>query len=88
MEKEKAEIAHFVKKYGKVQSLMRYVNQETLTEMYQKQPNKKAVGVDQMTKEMYGVNFKDNRDDLLTRMKKFSYKPLPVRRAYIPKGAE
>lgn len=86
MEKEKAEIAHFVKKYGKVQSLMRYVNQETLTEMYQKQPNKKAVGVDQMTKEMYGVNFKDNLDDLLTRMKKFSYKPLPVRRAYIPKG--
>lgn len=25
-------------------------------------------------------------DDLLKRMKQFSYKPYPVRRAYIPKG--
>jgi len=85
MEKEKAEIAYFVEKYGKVQSLMRYVNQETLTKMYQKQPTKKAVGVDKVTKEMYGENLERNLVDLLTRMKKLSYKPYPVRRVYIPK---
>lgn len=86
MEKEKAEIAQFVEKYEKVQSLMRYVNKETLTEIYQKQPKNKAVGIDQITKEMYGENLAENLDDLLMRMKKFSYKPYPVRRAYIPKG--
>lgn len=86
MEKEKAEIAQFVEKYEKVQSVMRYVNKETLTEIYQKQPKNKAVGIDQITKEMYGENLAENLDDLLMRMKKFSYKPYPVRRAYIPKG--
>ena len=86
MEKEKAEIAKFVEKHEKVQSLMRYVNKETLTEIYRKQPKNKAVGIDQVTKEMYGENLTENLEDLLVRMKKFSYKPYPVRRAYIPKG--
>lgn len=86
MEKEKAEIARFVEKYGKVQSLMRYVNQETLREMYQKQPKGKAVGVDKVTKERYGKALDTNIENLLERMKKFSYKPYPVRRTYIPKG--
>ena len=85
MENEKAEIAKFVEKHEKVQSLMRYVNKETLTKMYQKQPKNKAVGIDRVTKEMYGENLSENLEDLLARMKKFSYKPYPVRRAYIPK---
>lgn len=86
MEKEKAEIASFVEKYGKVQSLMRYVNRETLTESYRKQPKGKAVGVDGMTKEEYGINLEENLEKLIGDMKKFAYKPYPVRRAYIPKG--
>ena len=34
MEKEKAEIASLVEKYGRVQSLMKYVNKYTLKESY------------------------------------------------------
>jgi len=85
MEKEKAEIASLVGRYGRVQSLMKYVNKETLLESYRKQPKGKAVGVDEVTKEEYGINLEGNIETLLVRMKKFSYKPYPVRRAYIPK---
>ena len=42
--------------------------------------------MDGVTKETYGENLSENLDDLLKRMKQFSYKPYPVRRAYIPKG--
>ena len=86
MENEKAEIAGLVAKYGRAQSLMRYVNKETLAKSYSKQPKGKAVGVDGVTKEAYGENLNENLDDLLKRMKQFSYRPYPVRRAYIPKG--
>ena len=86
MEKEKAEITELTAKYGRVQSLMRYVNKETLAKSYSCQPRGKAVGVDGVTKEAYGENLSENLDDLLKRMKQFSYKPYPVRRAYIPKG--
>ena len=44
MEKEKAEIAELAAKYGRVQSLMRYVNKETLAKSYSRQPRGKAVG--------------------------------------------
>lgn len=86
MEKEKAEIAKLVAKYGRVQSLMQYVNKGTLAESYSKQPKGKAVGVDGVSKETYGERLDENLEDLLRRMKQFSYKPYPVRRAYIPKG--
>ena len=86
MENEKAEIAGLAAKYGKVQSLMRYVNKETLAKSYSQQPKGKAVGVDGVTKETYGESLNENLDDLLKRMKQISYRPYPVRRAYIPKG--
>lgn len=86
MENEKAEIAKLVTKYGKVQSLMQYVNSKTLKESYLHQPKHKAVGVDEVTKEEYGEKLAENIDALLKRMKQFSYRPCPVRRAYIPKG--
>ena len=65
---------------------MKYVNSDTLKESYRKQPKGKAVGIDGITKEEYGENLEENIGNLLVRMKKFSYKPYPVRRAYIPKG--
>ena len=43
MEKEKAEIANLVARYGRVQSLMKYINKGTLMESYRKQPKGKAV---------------------------------------------
>ena len=72
MEKEKAEIANLVARYGRVQSLMKYINKGTLMESYRKQPKGKAVGVDEVTKEEYGERLEENIDDLLVRMKKFS----------------
>ena len=57
-----------------------------MKEAYQKQPKGKAIGVDGMTKEEYGVNLKANIDALLESMKKFVNKPYPIRRACIPKG--
>jgi retron-type reverse transcriptase len=39
-----------------------------------------------MTKEKYGKNLDRNLEDLPERMKRFAYKPYPVRKAYIPKG--
>lgn len=45
----------------------------------------KASGIDKITKEKYGENLDENIENLLERMKKFSYKPLPVKRTYIPK---
>lgn len=86
MENEKAEIAGLAAKYGRVQSLMRYINKETLAKSYSRQPKSKATGVDGVTKEAYGENLNENLDDLLKRMKQFSYRPYPVRRSYIPKG--
>ncbi|MBU9129810.1 group II intron reverse transcriptase/maturase [Holdemanella porci] len=86
MEKEKAEIANLVARYDRVQSLMKYVNNDTLKESYKKQPKGKAVGVDGVTKEQYGENIDENIENLLIRMKKFSYRPYPVCRAFIPKG--
>lgn len=86
MENEKAEIAKFAEKYGRVQSLMQYVNKKTLAGSCGKQSKGKAVGVDNVTKESYEENLNGNLDELLRRMKQFSYKPYPVRRAYIPKG--
>ena len=60
MEKEKAEIASLVEKYGRVQSLMKYVNKDTLKESYSKQPKGKAVGIDEVTKEEYGEKLEEN----------------------------
>ena len=47
---------------------------------------KKAVGVDGITKAEYGEKLDENIADLIARMKRFSYKPQPVRRVYIPKA--
>lgn len=85
MENEKVEIARLAAKYGRVQSLMQYVNKRTLAKSFVWQPKGKAVGVDGVSKENYGENLNENLDDFLKRMKQFSYRLYPVRRAYIPK---
>ena len=64
MEKEKAEIASLVEKYGRVQSLMKYVNKDTLKESYSKQPKGKAVGADGVTKEEYGKRLEENIEEI------------------------
>lgn len=39
--KEKAEMARLVEKYGRIHSLMKYVNSDTLKESYRNQPKEK-----------------------------------------------
>ena len=72
--------------YTRVENLMRKVNRESLIAMHLKQPAEKAKGVDGIGKAEYGENLEGNISNLLDRMKRFSYRPLPVRRTYIPKA--
>ena len=73
-------------KYPRVENLMDNVNEETLMSEHRKQNRKKAVGVDGVSKDQYDENAKENIRELVKRMKKFQYKPLPVKRVYIPKA--
>ena len=85
MENERKDIRELAIKHKKLQTLMHYVNKETLKQAHNKQVIGKASGVDKVTKETYEERLEENIDNLLMRMKKFSYKPQPVRRTYIPK---
>ena len=80
------EIRQLSRRYPKLQTLMHYVNYENLKDEHNRQASDKAVGVDGITKQMYGEHLDENLNDLLTRMKAFKYKPKPVRRTYIPKA--
>lgn len=86
MENERKDIKYQVKHGYKLYTLIHYVNKETLKEQHRKQQKGKASGIDKITKEEYDKNLDKNIDNLIRRMKKFSYKPLPVKRAYIPKS--
>lgn len=57
-----------------------------LLECYHELDGNKATGIDDVTKEMYGVNLESNLKDLVCRLKNRSYKPLPTLRVYIPKA--
>ena len=65
--------------------LMHLFNEESLTTCYQELDGRKALGYDRVSKEQYGQNLQQNIQDLLTRMKKMSYRPRPVREVLIPK---
>lgn len=86
MEKESKDIKSQLQLGYKLQTLMHKVNKETLKIQHNKQQKNKAVGIDKITKEEYNENLEENIENLLTRMKRFSYKPQPVRRTYIPKA--
>lgn len=73
-------------KHSRLETLINHVNYETLSAEHRRQEKGKAVGVDKVTKEAYGENLEENLQDLLKKMKSFSYSPLPVRRVYIPKA--
>ena len=85
MGNERKDIRTLAKKYDKLQTLMCYVNKETLLEQHKKQMKGKSSGIDGVTKEQYNENIENNIEDLLVRMKKFSYRPQAVKRVYIPK---
>ena len=86
MGNEYEKIAQQAARHERVQTVMHYVDKANLAEEHRRQKNGKATGVDRENKEGYGQNLDENLDDLLKRMKRFSYKPQPVRRTYIPKA--
>lgn len=85
MEHELKGIRYQSRTYARLETLMNRVNEEAIKEEHLKQKKKKASGVDGITKDEYGKELDKNVSDLINRMKKFNYKPQPVRRTYIPK---
>lgn len=86
MKNERKDIKYQIEHGYKLQTLMHKVNEETLKEQHRKQQKNKASGIDGITKEEYDKDLDNNLNNLIGRMKTFSYKPLPVRRTYIPKA--
>lgn len=85
MEQELKGIREQSAKYPVVQNLMHNVNEQTVMAEHRKQSRKKATGIDGVDKAAYDENASENIGKLMERMRKFQYKPLPVRRTYIPK---
>ena len=88
MEQDAKGIRYQSEHFATVQGIMHYVNEQSLMEEHRKQSGKKATGIDGVDKAEYDSNAKGNIRNLIERMKKFQYKPLPVRRTYIPKANE
>lgn len=86
MAQELKEIRYQSKTYAKLETLMNRVNESSLKEEHRKQVQRKAVGIDGVTKAEYEKKLDKNVAELILRMKRFSYKPQPVRRTYIPKA--
>jgi len=86
MGNERKDIRELSLRYAKLQTLINYVNVDSLREQHKKQLKNKAVGIDGVTKEEYSKNLEENLQDLMKRMRNFSYRPQSVRRTYIPKG--
>lgn len=67
-------------------TLMHLINAESLRSSFYKLKAKKANGIDGVSVSDYEAELEKNIEELLERMKKWSYKPLPVKRVYIPKA--
>lgn len=65
--------------------LMHHYNEASLTQCFLELDGRKALGIDGVSKELYGQNLGDNIPDLLERMKKMAYRPQSVRQTLIPK---
>lgn len=87
MQTKLARIANIAKENPKESftSLYHLLNVELLTQCHIELDGSKATGFDQVTKAVYEENLESNIKDLVERLKRKSYRPQPVRRAYIPK---
>jgi len=67
-------------------NLFCHLNMENLREAFHALDGSKAVGIDGITKEQYGQNLEPNLRDLINRLHKGTYRPLPKRAVEIPKA--
>jgi len=66
-------------------SLAHLLNEEILIQCHHELPSGKATGVNGVTKEDYGKELDENIKRLVERLKKKTYRPVPVKRTYINK---
>src|ERR1700722_4977010 len=67
------------------QCLMHLFNEESLTGCFHMLDAKKAVGIDGVSKAMYGKDLINNIKTLTNKMKDMAYRPSPVKEVLIPK---
>lgn len=67
-------------------SLAHHIDEDALRRAYERLRKDAAVGVDQVTKEMYGERLEENLRELHGRLKAGKYRHQPIRRVHIPKG--
>ena len=60
-------------------NLIHYVNVENLKGAYKRINGKKATGTDKVSKDEYGKDLEANLNQLVARMKTFSYRPQPTK---------
>ena len=71
---------------GKFHSLAHLIDEDVLHRAYHRLRPEAAVGIDGVTKEMYGRELEANLRDLYQRLKTGRYRHQPIRRTYIPKA--
>jgi group II intron reverse transcriptase/maturase len=67
-------------------SLIHLLDVEFLRDCYNSLNRNKAVGIDEVSWKDYGANLEKNLEELASRIRRRSYKPMPARRVYIPKN--
>lgn len=67
-------------------SLYHLINKGLLMQCHKEADGNKAVGIDEITKREYSENLEGNIENLVDRLKRKSYKPMPSLRVYIPKS--
>ena len=67
--------------------LMQHFSVRNLAACFHSLDGKKAVGIDQVTKDEYGEELEANLTDLVARMKGLKYVPQPNRVTFIPKSS-
>ena len=70
----------------KFMSLAHHLNVEFLSDCYFKLDRNKAVGIDRVSWQEYRKDLDKNLEALVLKLKRKSYKPIPAKRVYIPKG--
>lgn len=68
-------------------SLAHLLNVDYLRDCYHSLNRNKAVGIDNVNWYEYGINLEENLEQLVSRLKRKKYQPIPARRVYIPKSA-
>ncbi len=66
-------------------NLMHLFNEESLEGCYREMDRNKALGIDQVSKEMYGVQLNANLKELVQKLKRMAYRPGNLRKVNIPK---